>query len=200
MEHQIHFGKKFYQEKKTGYWMSTTKPKIRAHQWVWKNSHGEIPKGYHIHHVNENKSDNRIENLELIKAARHVRFHMKEKMLNPLEKEKAINNLNKCRELSKKWHASKQGIAWHSYHAIKNNFGNWEPIEKTCDNCNTKYLTKKKSERGNNFCTNACKSAYRRKHKIDFISKNCQFCGKEFHSNKYDKVRFCSRSCGKRKI
>ena len=32
------------------------------HQQVWIDANGPIPKGKHIHHINANKTDNRIEN------------------------------------------------------------------------------------------------------------------------------------------
>ena len=68
--HQEHFGRKFYLDKSTGYWISTDyskqRPRVRAHQWVWINHYSIIPKGYHIHHRNDDKSDNRIENLRIL--------------------------------------------------------------------------------------------------------------------------------------
>ena len=36
------------------------------HRAVWIEANGEIPKGMHIHHINNNKSDNRLENLSLV--------------------------------------------------------------------------------------------------------------------------------------
>ena len=78
MEHQYHFGKKFYLDNKTGYWISTSKKKIRAHVWVWKSHNGEIPTGFHIHHLDGNKSNNSIENLQCIHAKEHLQIHITE--------------------------------------------------------------------------------------------------------------------------
>ncbi len=36
------------------------------HRWVWTQAHGAIPKGMSIHHINSNKTDNRLENLKLV--------------------------------------------------------------------------------------------------------------------------------------
>jgi hypothetical protein len=43
---------------------------------VWRIAHNKkIPRGYNIHHLNENKRDDRIENLEIIKAIPHMQEH-----------------------------------------------------------------------------------------------------------------------------
>tara|TARA_B110000858_G_C17537980_1_gene352229 strand:+ start:222 stop:557 length:336 start_codon:yes stop_codon:yes gene_type:complete len=39
---------------------------VYEHRWVWAEVHGPIPKGMQVHHINNNKSDNRIENLRLV--------------------------------------------------------------------------------------------------------------------------------------
>lgn len=48
---------------------------VKEHRLVWENYHGAIPKGYVVHHKNEIKTDNRINNLELIKHEEHTRLH-----------------------------------------------------------------------------------------------------------------------------
>ena len=45
------------------------------HRRVWRKAFGEIPKGFHIHHKNGDKKDNRLENLELISASEHTKLH-----------------------------------------------------------------------------------------------------------------------------
>lgn len=57
-----------------------TRP-IPEHQYIWiKYNNREIPKGYVIHHLNWNKSDNRIENLELMLMSEHSRTHSQQAM------------------------------------------------------------------------------------------------------------------------
>lgn len=56
------------------------KPTIKGmHKWVYETFVGPIPKGYDIHHKNGNKTDNRLENLELVKNEIHRKMHYKEK-------------------------------------------------------------------------------------------------------------------------
>src|SRR5271166_2148882 len=45
------------------------------HVLVWERANGAIPEGFQTHHKNENKLDNRLENLELVDALTHKRIH-----------------------------------------------------------------------------------------------------------------------------
>ena len=56
-----------------GYYEMTTGNRELMHRYVWEKYNGKIPKGYDIHHRNRDKSDNSIENLELIQHSEHAR-------------------------------------------------------------------------------------------------------------------------------
>lgn len=45
------------------------------HVWEWEKHFGPVPKGYHVHHKNGVRSDNRIENLQIMKPMEHKRAH-----------------------------------------------------------------------------------------------------------------------------
>lgn len=51
----------------------------RIHRLVYEAFICSIPKGYDIHHINNNKQDNRLENLELIEHILHIKNHKNEK-------------------------------------------------------------------------------------------------------------------------
>lgn len=200
--YQEHFGRKFSIDKKTGYWISTSYskskniPRLRAHQWVWINHHGKPPKGYHIHHIDEDKSNNSIENLELMKNARHLRMHMAKNMMDPIKRQIAKNQCEKIRPLAKKWHKSEEGRAWHKYHAIKHNFGNGPLCDYKCLLCGKEYKSKIIAENRTKFCSNKCKSSWRRREKIDNIEIICTICLQKFNKSKYSKQKYCSKKCG----
>jgi hypothetical protein len=48
---------------------------IMQHRHIWKISKGEIPNGSEIHHINGNKQDNRLCNLQLVNRETHRRLH-----------------------------------------------------------------------------------------------------------------------------
>lgn len=191
MEHQLHFGRKFYLDKKTGYWISTDYPRIRAHVWVWSCERFQVPKGMHVHHLDENKSNNSIENLALIAADDHARLHMTEE-----KREWSRHWVAVIRPMTKEWHSSEEGRKWHRQHAIRYNFGNGPEFDYHCQQCNKPYKSKLKAKGRTRFCSNACKSSCRRDSGVDDIEMKCENCDITFKRNKYAKSRFCSKSCG----
>ena len=72
--YQYYDGKKFTL-RNTGYYSLTTGARGLMHRYVWEKERGKIPEGWDIHHINEDRSDNRIENLECLPKPEHTRLY-----------------------------------------------------------------------------------------------------------------------------
>ena len=70
--YQFYLDKKFTL-RQHGYYELSSGERNLMHRFVWESERGAIPYGWDIHHINENKADNRIENLECLPKAEHTR-------------------------------------------------------------------------------------------------------------------------------
>ena len=176
-------GLKFCRDEKTGYYLNSTIRK-RLHRYVWEQEVGQIPKGCHIHHLNGDKSDNRIENLAILTASGHQRLHGQE-----IERKEIHRKLiEKARPLAVAWHKSEAGRAWHSKHAK----GSTQPrTEKTCPVCGKLFQGTKLQK----FCSNACKAKHRRDIGADNVPMVCEVCGKTFMGSRFKTQKTCSVEC-----
>lgn len=57
------------------YWVRLNGTKIRRAVYVWEKYNGPIPKGYVIHHKDENHHNDNIENLQLVTRSEHGKIH-----------------------------------------------------------------------------------------------------------------------------
>ena len=69
---QFFEGKRF-SLRNSGYYSLTEGERTLMHRYVWEYYNGPIPAGHDIHHINEQKWDNRIENLECLPKSEHTR-------------------------------------------------------------------------------------------------------------------------------
>lgn len=193
MEHQEFNGINFYQTNPNDYFRHVVgNTSILMHRYVWEYYNCPIPKGYHIHHRDGNKANNDISNLELIKGTEHVKLHGR--LLTDEEREWRRQNVVKnAVPKAVEWHKSETGSEWHKEHIRAQREKGLFKKSLVCDNCGLQYVGEPKKP--HNFCSNACKSAFRRKSGVDNIEKTCVICGKIFTSNKYSKAFCCSRSC-----
>lgn len=198
-------GEKFTKDEKTGYYLKSKKPRKRLHIYVWEYYNGPVPKGCHIHHKDFNKYNNDISNLVCLTVAEHNRIHAEN--MTEERREKLRKNMNKnARPAAIKWHKSEEGREWHRKQ-YENSLGKYEQekVEKECLVCSAKYMVGKNSAYKSKFCSNKCKSKYRRLLGVDNIEKICIGCGRVYKVNKYHtEQKYCSKKCadiyGRRKV
>lgn len=111
-KYQYFNGVKFTRDEKSGYYLNSSIRK-RMHRYVWEYYNGEIPEGYQIHHIDKDRSNNDISNLELIPFTEHAKLHNKEKAIT--RHAEIVQNI-KENVLPKaiEWHKSDEGRQWHS--------------------------------------------------------------------------------------
>ncbi|TWW10239.1 hypothetical protein LABALGLTS371_15270 [Dellaglioa algida] len=191
----VHFnGLKFTRDDKNGYYLNSTKRK-RLHRYVWEYYNGRIPEGCHIHHLDHDKSNNDITNLQLMKHGEHATLHGLERA--KLQRKEIIRNLNEnARPAAIEWHKSDEGRKWHKkhYESTKEKLHQIKKFE--CEDCGEEFEAQDTGV--NRFCSNKCKSKWRRKSGLDDVIRECVYCGEEFKVNKYRKTKTCSRSCANR--
>ncbi|MFZ2189753.1 MAG: HNH endonuclease signature motif containing protein [Candidatus Magasanikiibacteriota bacterium] len=156
----------------------------RLHRAVWQYHNGEIPNGFHVHHKDGNRANNDIENLELLEGKAHEAMHG--------EKGDRSEWISAMHRGAKKWHGSKAGKQFHKEQYEKHcREAITKRIDLVCAQCGKHY----QGVRGK-FCSNNCKSAWRREHNIDLVSFICPVCGKTKMVPKYSHGETCSRVCG----
>ena len=131
---------------------------VRLHRMVWEYHNGKIPQGYHVHHVDEDRSNNAIENLRLMLGNEHVSAHANEQERVDMSR----GNIERAREAARRWHSSEAGLAYHSVLG-KENWKKRTVQTYVCSYCGRKFQTKHIYGEGkNHFCHQNCKASFRR--------------------------------------
>lgn len=131
----------------------------RLHREVWKAAHGDIPEGYEVHHIDENRANNQLENLVLMDGSEHNSMHSKS-----ADHTKAIKA---AQEAAKEWHSSGEGKRFHSELA-RQNWSKRGLKTYTCSWCGKPFETRHMYGAGqNHFCHANCKAAAVRQRKRD---------------------------------
>lgn len=48
---------------------------IKLHVYIWEKANGEKPKGMQLHHIDFDKGNHKLENLELVNQSNHFKIH-----------------------------------------------------------------------------------------------------------------------------
>jgi hypothetical protein len=180
------------------YWPTKTwrEKGVKAlHVEIYLDNVGPIPEGWHVHHKNHDPLDNDPGNLQALPPAEHFGHHAAEEDGWGRWEPEVMADLQ---EKAKAWHASPEGLEWHSRHG-KETWENREEISVgPCFGCGEEvwsYMSGTKGE--HRWCSRACfaKHAYH-DGRYD-TEKVCEWCGNTFMA-KHIRVRYCSRSCGAR--
>ena len=124
---------------------------IRAHRELWMEAFGPIPEGYHIHHLDENRRNNSLSNLLVVKASEHTKGHMQDEG----RKEQVRKNMQIACEAAKIWHSSEEGKQWHrkQFERVMEQIGS-----KICDECGITYTPANFRQR---FCQSKCGNRFK---------------------------------------
>ena len=120
------------------------------HRQIWIDNFGPIPKGFHVHHRDDDSLHNEIDNLELLKPKEHTARHFDDESLA-----KAMSNLELARLKAPVWHKSAYGRRWHRAMA-KQSWVNKQRYPKNCQVCGESYETYFPSRSRN--CSTECKT------------------------------------------
>lgn len=149
----------FHKDNNTGYWVNTSTGKnIRLHREKLRIELGltqEQMKRYDVHHIDGNKDNNDIHNLQLINKVKHATIHAK-KQVN----EKIIKICEQCGEeyQSSKNVAHKQRFCSEKCKARYRRANGLNNTIRICKNCGKEFICDNTSKKV--FCTRSCAGKY----------------------------------------
>lgn len=198
-EYQIVDGIYFYKESNSGYYLGNVeipgrkrRYPMRIHHYVWQKYNGPIPEGCHVHHIDGNKDNNDISNLELMTVHDHTSYHASQHTDYARE-----HMLNEVLPKAVEWHKSEASKDFHvmQYENVTKDI--WmAPVTKTCEVCGKEYTVNHASAKKSKYCSNNCKATARRRRGDDKIPFTCPICGKAYMKYKYSKATKCD-ACNK---
>lgn len=191
-KYQYYRGMKFTRDEKSGYYLNSTH-RIRMHRYVWLCEKGAIPKGYEVHHIDHDKGNNDISNLELLTNSEHKKKHYEE--LSEEKKQAKLDNINNnARPKAIEWHKSEEGRKWHS-EMVKNAWKTGSLGKKSsfvCEVCGKEF--ERIYKQGHKFCSGACQQKWLRAN-VPLEKRVCKVCGKEYECKQNSLSKTCSKHC-----
>lgn len=69
-------GRRYFFQRVHGYYKTSRQHGGRLlHRDVWEAAHGPIPAGWHVHHIDEDRGNNDLSNLQAVSPRDHKRIH-----------------------------------------------------------------------------------------------------------------------------
>jgi len=75
LQPSVEWGGRIYSLRSHGYFAATTGKRSYLHRDMWEAQYGPIPPGHDVHHKDEDKANNTLDNLDLHTQAEHGRRH-----------------------------------------------------------------------------------------------------------------------------
>ena len=163
------------------------------HRDIWEFYRGPIPEGCDVHHKDEDPGNNAPSNLGCLPEGDHKSGHMLKRFADQDNRAKQLDLLDSIRPLTKEWHASAEGREKHRDIGAQA-YAQFVPVDKPCKQCG-KMFSPRKIGNQDRFCSNACKSAWRRAAGLDDETRNCVVCGASFVANRFKRAETCSYAC-----
>lgn len=181
--------------------------RLLLHREIWKSERGPIPDGHHVHHVNGDIHDNRIDNLELLSSGAHSRLHCREK-LDPYKdkaREAAQEASRRNREIRIRTRRLKCIVCGASYgsgapkpavycstRCLEKLRSGFHGDRRICEQCGAPYTAKRRAQK---YCGMLCnRAACANREPIQAREIICGHCRVAFLS-KRSNATFCSRKC-----
>lgn len=190
-----------YRKNKRG-WYQTAYTAL--HRDVWEYHFGKIPKGYDIHHRDENKANNDISNLQMLTRKEHRQLHSRLNAGKPKTPKTFVcqqcgatfqstaNVAKYCPDCHKEREREKSHASYAAKRAAKRVVKPFKPRRfRTCVVCGKPFELKYISAKGRKTCSKECHDKLAGKLPV----KICKVCGKEFKPRHSWNV-CCSPECG----
>lgn len=71
----VTYAGRIYSLRNNGYYAATSGDRHLLHRRMWEDAHGPIPDGWDIHHCDEDKTHNALDNFECLPKAEHTRLY-----------------------------------------------------------------------------------------------------------------------------
>lgn len=162
---------------------------VYLHRAVWAHHNGPIPAGWHVHHINGDKSDNAGGNLVALPQSEHASHHMAERPAGWWK-----TPLAQARAAAEAWHRD-PAFRPVRVEGGKKSWVGREPVRLLCTGCGAGYAGFW-TGRGAKFCAPKCRSKHRRDSGVDNETRQCRTCGVDFRVSRYSKQQHCGASCG----